>query len=103
MTDAQFQLLVKMIENIDRKVDDFREENNRRFEQIDKRFEQMDKRFEQMDKRLDRIEDDVRADRDKLQEVYEARNRVAVKFGWQWSFASVFIAIFAVSVSKAFI
>ncbi|GIQ68076.1 hypothetical protein DUZ99_14690 [Xylanibacillus composti] len=33
-----------------------KEENQRRFEQIDKRFEQIDKRFEQIDRRFEQID-----------------------------------------------
>lgn len=41
---------------LDQKVDDFKAETFRRFEQVDKRFEQVDRRFEQVDKRFDRID-----------------------------------------------
>lgn len=34
-----------------------KEENQRRFENIDKRFEQIDKRFEQVDKRFEQIDE----------------------------------------------
>lgn len=52
----------------DERLDDFRAETarhfdevNRRFEEVNKRFEQVDKRFEQVDKRFDQV--DQRFDR----------------------------------------
>lgn len=127
MKDDQFQVLVKMIENIDTKIDNFREnvdekfkQVDARFEQIDKRFEQIDKRFEQMDNRLDQMDENIRdvkqdvrdvkkdviADRDKLQEVYESRDKVTVTFTRSWATASFFIALISstiiLAVAKAF-
>lgn len=151
MNDQQFQLLVKMIEALDKKIDtndlklekkidDFKAENQRqftgidkqfgsidkRFESIDKRFESIDKRFENMDKRFENIDKkfenterlivevktelkeeirevkhDVRQDRDKLQEVYESRDRVTVNFTRSWSTASFFIALITATIVLA--
>jgi len=83
-------------------IKDLKTDMNRRFEQVDKRFEQIDKRFEQVDKRFDRLEDDVRADKDKLQDVYESREKVKITFGWQWGMVSLFIAITAGAIVKIF-
>jgi hypothetical protein len=43
-------------EQVDQKIDDFKAETLRRFEQVDKRFDQIDKRFDQIDKRFDHID-----------------------------------------------
>ena len=63
ITDSRFGEVTNRIETVDyrvtlldQKVDDFKTETLRRFDQVDKRFEQIDKRFEQVDKRFDRID-----------------------------------------------
>lgn len=98
--DEKFTLILKMLEDFRsemlRRFDDV----DKRFEQIDKRFEQVDKRFEQMDKRLDRIENNQVREKDRLDAVYESRNKVKVTFGWQWGMISLFIAIVAVGLIK---
>lgn len=43
-------------EQVDQKIDDFKAETLRRFEQVDQRFEQVDKRFDHIDKRFDQID-----------------------------------------------
>ena len=74
---------------------------NLRSEMLD-RFEQVEKRFEQMERRMDRIEDALRDDRKKLEEVYASRDRVKITFGWQWGLVSLFIAIVAAGITKVF-
>lgn len=63
ISDSRFGEVANRIETVDyrvtlldQKVDDFKTETLRRFDQVDKRFEQIDKRFEQVDKRFDRID-----------------------------------------------
>jgi chromosome segregation ATPase len=63
ITDSRFGEVVNRIETVDyrvtlldQKVDDFKTETLRRFDQVDKRFEQVDKRFEQVDKRFEQID-----------------------------------------------
>jgi len=104
-------------------------QHDKRFEQIEKRFEQIDKRFdqiaqdraqdrtewkaaraedraetnrrfEQMDKRFDHLENLIERDKDKLEKVYESRDKVKITFGWQWGMASFFIAFVAVGFSR---
>lgn len=99
---------------------DFRDETARRFEQVDKRFEQFERafadfrdetlrRFEQVDEALRALKDDLREvhrelrdDRRKLEELYEARQKVKITFGWQWGMISLFIAIVAAGITKIF-
>ena len=68
ITDSRFGEVANRIETVDyrvtlldQKVDDFKAETLRRFEQVERRFEQVDKRFEQVDKRFDQV--DKRFDR----------------------------------------
>ena len=68
ITDSRFGEVTNRIETVDyrvtlldQKVDDFKTETLRRFDQVDKRFEQVDKRFEQIDKRFEQV--DKRFDR----------------------------------------
>ncbi len=103
----------KRFDYLEKARDDDRAENTRRFEQIEKRFEQIDKRFEQIDRQFVELKEeikemrhDVGKDKDKLQEVYEARDRVSVSFTRAWTTASFFIALIAstivLAVVKAF-
>ncbi|MBF0341407.1 MAG: hypothetical protein HQL95_10670 [Magnetococcales bacterium] len=52
----QRELMLQGFEMTDKRIDQMRDEMNRRFEQVDKRFEQVDKRLDQVDKRLDQID-----------------------------------------------
>lgn len=63
ITDSRFGEAANRVETVDyrvtlldQKVNDFKAETLRRFDQVDKRFEQVDKRFDQVDKRFDRID-----------------------------------------------
>jgi hypothetical protein len=63
ITDSRFGEAANRVETVDyrvtlldQKVDDFKAETLRRFEQVERRFEQVDKRFDQVDKRFDRID-----------------------------------------------
>jgi len=63
ITDSRFGEAVNRVETVDyrvtlldQKVDDFKAETLRGFEQVDKRFEQVDKRFDQVDKRFEQID-----------------------------------------------
>ena len=63
---------------------------------------EMLERFERAERRMDRIEDAMRDDRKKLEDVYAARERVKITFGWQWGLISLFIAIIAAGITKVF-
>lgn len=49
-----------------KRIDDFRNDVNRRFEAVDKRFEAIDKRFEAVDRRFEEIRADIRLILNKL-------------------------------------
>ncbi len=65
--------------------------------------EEVNRRFEQVEKRLDRIEDNQVSEKRRLEDVYEARHKVKVTFGWQWGMVSLFIAIIAAGITKIFL
>ena len=63
ISDSRFGEVANRIETVDyrvtlldQKVDDFKTETLRRFDQVDKRFEQVDERFDQVDKRFEQID-----------------------------------------------
>jgi len=63
ITDSRFGEAVNRVETVDyrvtlldQKVDDFKAETLRGFEQVDKRFEQVERRFEQVDKRFEQVD-----------------------------------------------
>lgn len=51
------------------------------------------KQFDRLEHRIDRMEE-------KLDAVYESRDKVTVKFGWQWGLVSLMIAVLAVGVNQ---
>ena len=102
------------------RIIDILNQHEKRFDQIDKRFEQIDKRFDQVDKHFEQIEKnleefktetrenfrdikyDLRSDKEKLEQVYQARDKVKITFGWQWGMASLMIAVVASGITQAF-
>ncbi|MEX0973539.1 MAG: hypothetical protein WDZ46_09830 [Solirubrobacterales bacterium] len=48
----------------DERMDDFRDDVNRRFDEVDKRFDkfegEVDRRFDKVDKRFDKVEGEIR-------------------------------------------
>ena len=63
ITDSRFGEAANRVETVDyrvtlldQKVDDFKAETLRGFEQVDRRFEQVDKRFDQVDKRFEQVD-----------------------------------------------
>ena len=121
-------LIIKLLEDQSRRLEEFKGDVNRRFEQVDKRFEQaeiarkedrteMHRLFAEQNKQREEdraewrrsfedIKYDLRLDKEKLQEVYESRDRVTVSFTRAWASASFFIALSAstivLAVAKAF-
>ena len=53
-------------------------------------------------RRFDEIREEQRIQGCKLEEVYQARKEVTVKFGLQWTFASIMIAIGASTITHFF-
>ncbi|MFM7891454.1 MAG: hypothetical protein ACKO8V_06120 [Actinomycetota bacterium] len=60
---SRAEMLDYRIIGVDRKLDDFKAEALRRFDQIDKRFELVDKRFDQVDKRFDALDARLRSNK----------------------------------------
>jgi septal ring factor EnvC (AmiA/AmiB activator) len=108
------EMLYEFLKEFKAEMRDFKTDVNRRFEQVDKRFEQIEKRFEQVDKQFEQVNerfkqvdkrfnemfDLIREERnerenneDKLEKIYESRDRVSVNFTRLWAVASFFIAI----------
>ncbi len=71
-------------------------------ESMENRFQQVNYRLDQIEKRLDRIEDNQIREKDRLDKVYESRDKVKVTFGWQWGMVSMFIAVMASGITKIF-
>lgn len=63
---------------------------------------EMHDRFDRTDKRMDGMEEEMKKDRSKLEEVYQARNAVKIKFGWGWSMAALLIAVIASGITQVF-
>ncbi len=64
---------------------------------------EMNAGFERLDKRMDRLEDDMRSDRKKLDEIYQERKAVKITFGWSWAVASFFIAVSAAGLVEVWV
>ena len=107
-------LIIKLLE-------EFKADVNRRFEQVEiarkedraethRLFAEQNKQREEdraeWRRSFEDIKYDLRLDKEKLQEVYESRDRVTVSFTRAWASASFFIALSAstivLAVAKAF-
>lgn len=75
-------------------------ESLRRFDKIDRRFVGIEHRLDRIDGRLDRVEGEMGVEKEKLQAVYDAREKVKIEFGWQWSLVSLTLVVFGVSFSR---
>lgn len=92
MEDNQFAILVKMIESIDKKIDDFKFDVNRRFEQVDKQFEQVAREFVQTRDLIKEEKRDREKMEEKLEKVYESRDKVTVTFGRAFPIFNAFLS-----------
>lgn len=88
---------------------DFKEDTNRRFLEVDRRFSEIDNRFSEIDRkflrvdgRFDKLQSEMAEDRKKLNEIYESRDYVTVKFTRTWAIASFLMAILASITTIAF-
>jgi hypothetical protein len=61
---------------------------------MNRRFTEIDRRFAEMDRKLDDLRDEIRRDKEKLEKVYESRDKVTVQFTRAWMGASFLIALF---------
>ena len=61
-------ILTKELLELPIKFEEFRNEVNRRFDELDKRFEEVDKRFEEVDRRLEALEKGQEEIKEKLKE-----------------------------------
>jgi hypothetical protein len=55
-----------------------------------------------MDEGFAEVRREREIDRKKLEEVYQARNSVKIKFGWEWSLASFVLAMCAAGITQVF-
>lgn len=76
---------VKMIFDL---IKEFKQDINRRFEDVDRRFEEVKDLIREEKHDREKMEE-------KLDKVYESRDRVKISFGWQWGTVSMLIAIVA--------
>lgn len=78
----------------DARLDDFKENVNRRFDEVDKRFDEVDKRFEQVDKRFDRVEADIRELRTTMKAGFDSMHRTML-IGFVSLFGTIVSAMIA--------
>ena len=86
-------------DDIGTELKDFKTETRQKFEDAHESLKDFKTETRQT---LGRIEQNQIREKDRLDEVYEARHKVKVTFGWQWSMMSLFIATIAVGISKIF-
>src|ERR1700749_124400 len=55
-----FMAVMERESGTEKRLDDFKESVNQRFDGVDKRFDQVDRRFELVDQRFDGVEADIR-------------------------------------------
>jgi hypothetical protein len=110
MKDSQFQTLLALItefkEDSSKQRQEDKSDSNRRFEQIDRRFEDIthymkdfksdvNRRFDEINSEIQELKIDVKQDKNKLQEVYNSRDKVTVSFTRSWAMFSFFMAFSA--------
>ncbi len=117
----KIDVVIQMLKATNQRLDRLEAENQRRFEAIEQklntidekfiaigkhlehiehRIERVETRLDRVETRLDRMEDAILSDREKLQAVYDARERVKIDFGWQWSAVSFVMVIMGASIVK---
>jgi archaellum component FlaC len=98
-------------------IRDFKNDVNRRFGEVDKRLDGIDKRFEGIDRRFENIDvkfeqarlermelrEMILQDRQKLNEVYEARNNVSVSFSRAFVGVSLVLSALVSAVTSLFV
>jgi predicted transcriptional regulator len=65
----------------DERLDDFRGEVNRRFDEVYRRFDEVDRRFEQVDRRFEKIEREIHDLRVEVKEGFERLYRLMLTMG----------------------
>ncbi len=86
------QMLYELIKDFKLDFLSFKTDVNRRFDRVESLIKE---------ERQERIKEDNRIE-EKLDKIYECRDRVAVKFTRTWMFASFFMAILASVITLAF-
>ena len=88
----------------DERLDDFRAEVNRRFDEVyrrfdevDRQFEQVDRRFEQVDRRFEKLEGEIHQLHLDTKEGFERMYRVIITVGA--GFIGTVIAAFAAMIA----
>ena len=69
--DAKFDLLLDGYEMTNKKIDDLKNEMNKRFDAVDERFEKVDERFATIDERFERVDERFAAIDDKFDAVFD--------------------------------
>jgi hypothetical protein len=59
----------------DERLDDFRGDVNRRFDEVDRRFDEVDRRFDKVDQRFDKIEGDMKTGFDMMNARFDSLQR----------------------------
>jgi hypothetical protein len=59
----------------DRRLDDFRTDVDRRFEQVDKRFDQVDKRFDRVESEVQALRGEMKHGFERIEERFAALDR----------------------------
>ena len=88
------------IDSVDQKIDSV---ESKLESKIDSAKSELVVKIDSVNQRIDDVKYDLRLDSQKLEKVYEARDKVKVTFGWQWSAASFVIAALAVGLAKVLV
>jgi chromosome segregation ATPase len=104
MLNTKLDLVLQILEQHEKRFDQIDkrlDQMDRRLDQMDKRFEQIDKRFEQIDRRLDKIDNRLERLEYRVDDIYDSRDKVSVKFIRSWMFASLGITFLSVTLALA--
>jgi DNA anti-recombination protein RmuC len=82
----------------DARLDDFRGEVDRRFDEVYRRFDEVDRRFDKVDQRFDKVEGEIRELRGEMKTGFETIHRTMVQ--GIVALSASFIAGFAAIVTQ---
>lgn len=82
----------------DARLDDFRSDVNRRFEEVYRRFDEVDRRFDKVDERFEKVEGEIKELRSEMKAGFESLHKTMVQ--GVVALSASFIAGFAAMVTQ---
>ena len=87
----------------DDRLDAFRGETQRRFDEVDRRFDEVDRRFEEVDKRFERVEGQIKEVRGEMHARFDAIDARfdALQRLMLWFCGGMIVALFGIVLTQS--